>query len=180
VESRPKKDHLVPDRAVRHIPLTHGKSAVVDASDYDMLAGFKWRAVRIRQTWYAHTYVATGAEEFMHRLIMGARPGDQIDHNNGNGLDCRRSNLRRTTNTQNQHNRRRVRSSSGFKGVSKRAGRWRAYITVAGKFISLGSYPTAQEAAQAYDGAAREQFGEFAATNEDLGLLPRSEVRSAT
>ena len=88
MESRPKKDHLVPDRAVRHIPLTHGKSAVVDASDYDMLAGFKWRAVRIRQTWYAHTYVATGAEEFMHRLIMGARPGTRLTITIQTSLNC--------------------------------------------------------------------------------------------
>lgn len=63
-------------------------------------------------------------------------------------------------------------SSSGFKGVSKRAGKWRAYITVGGRFISLGSFTTVREAARAYDAAAREHFGEFAATNEDLGLLP--------
>jgi hypothetical protein len=56
-------------------------------------------------------------------------------------------------------------------GRTRRAGKWRAYLTVDGKFISLGSFGTAREAARAYDVAAREQFGEFAATNEDLGLL---------
>lgn len=162
----------------RIIPLTHGKSAVVDASDYDMLIGFKWRAIRIRQTWYAHTYVATGAEEFMHRLIMGVGPGQRVDHRDGDGLNNRRSNLRPTTNALNQANRRRVRSKSGFKGVSQRSGKWRAYITVASRFVSLGSFATAREAARVYDAAARKYFGEFAATNEDLGLLPPYAVAS--
>jgi AP2 domain len=155
------------------IPLTHGKSALVDPPDYDLLVGFRWRAIRVRNTWYAHTRVTGGAEAFMHDLIMGTRPGEQIDHKSGDGLDNRRSNLRRTTNALNQANRRRVRSSSGFKGVSKRAGRWRAYITVAGEFISLGSYATPEEAARRYDAAARERFGEFACTNAELGLLSR-------
>jgi hypothetical protein len=163
---------VVSQSRARHIPLTHGKSTLVDASDYDMLVGFRWRAIRVRHTWYAHTRVTGGAEAFMHDLIMGTRPGEQIDHRNGDGLDNRRStNLRRTTNALNQANRRRVRSSSGFKGVTKRAGKWRAYITVGGQFTSLGSFATAPEAARAYDAAAREQFGEFAATNDDLGLL---------
>jgi hypothetical protein len=48
-----------------------------------------------------------------------------------------------------------------------------AFITVAGQFRSLGSHATAEEAARAYDKAAREAFGEFACTNADLGLLPR-------
>jgi len=96
--------------------------------------------------------------------------------------DNRRSNLRRTTNALNQANRRRVRSKSGFKGVSsdstKRERPWRAHITIEGRMKYLGGYATPEEAARAYDAAAREHFGEHAATNEDLGLLPRSQVLS--
>jgi len=91
----------------------------------------------------------------------------------------RKLQLRRTTSALNQANRRRVRSKSGFKGVSwdstKRERPWRAHITVHGKFTFLGAFGTPEEAARAYDAAAREQFGEFAATNADLGLLPLSE-----
>jgi len=159
----------------RHIPLTHDKSALVDASDYDMLIGFRWRAIRIRQTWYAHTRVTGGAEAFMHDLIMGTRPGEQIDHRSGDGLNNRRSNLRPITNAQNQHNRRRVRSKSGFKGVSLDRSRkvrpWGAHITIEGRMCFLGAYATPEEAARTYDAAARGQFGEFACTNADLGLL---------
>ena len=35
----------------RNIPLTHGKSAIVDVHDYDLLVTFKWRALQIRRTW---------------------------------------------------------------------------------------------------------------------------------
>ena len=168
---------------MRRIPLTHGKVAVVDASDYDLLSTFRWRAIRVRHTWYAHTRVAGGAEAFMHDLIMGTRPGEQIDHKSGDGIDNRRTNLRPTTNALNQANRRRVRSKSGFKGVSwdstKKQRPWRAHITIRGRMKFLGAYSTPEEAACAYDVAARKHFGEFACTNEDLELIPRFRNRRA-
>lgn len=46
-----------------------------------------------------------------------------------------------------------------------------AHITIGGKFTFLGAYGTQEEAARSYDAAAREYFGEFACTNEDMGLL---------
>jgi hypothetical protein len=153
------------------IHLTHGKVALVGAADRELMSVFPWRAVRIRHTWYAETYVE-GAREYMHRLLMGVGPGQRVDHRDGDGLNNRRSNLRLVTSGLNQANRRVVLSKSGYKGVTQRAGRWRAYITVGGKFQSLGAFATPEEAARAYDAAARELFGEFACTNEDLGLLP--------
>jgi hypothetical protein len=157
--------------STRTVPLSHGKVALVGAADYDLVSAFKWRAVRVTGgLWYAETRLGK-AREFMHRLIMECRPGEQVDHRNGDGLDCRRKNLRPTTHARNQMNRRVVLSASGFKGVTHRAGRWRAYITVEGQFRSLGTFATPKEAACAYDAAARELFGEFACTNKDLGLL---------
>ena len=84
-------------------------------------------------------------------------------------------NLRYTTSALNQANRRHVRSKSGFKGVSfdrtRRTRPWRAHITIDGKMKFLGAFATAAEAARTYDQAAREHFGEYAATNAELGLL---------
>lgn len=158
----------------RRVPLTHGKFALVDAADFELVSAFPWRAVRVRHTWYAETYVR-GAREYLHRFLLQAGPGDQVDHRDGDGLNCRRANLRHTTHTRNQANRRRVRSGSGFKGVSpdwlRKSRPWRAHITVDGRLRYLGAFETAKEAARAYDRAAREAFGEFACTNEDLGLL---------
>lgn len=43
--------------------------------------------------------------------------------------------------------------------------RWRTRISLNGKRICIGDYGTAEEAARAYDRAARELHGEFARLN---------------
>ena len=61
-------------------------------------------------------------------------------------------------------------NTSGYKGVSfhKASGKWRADICVARKRIALGLFSTPEEAANAYDVAAIEHFGEFALINKEL------------
>jgi hypothetical protein len=105
---------------------------------------------------------------YLHRLLMNAVQTQQVDHANGNSLDNRRENLRFCTSSQNSQNRRRT-STSGFKGVSLKprykSKPWEANIKVAGKLKYLGRFQTPEEAAKAYDSAARDMFGEFAHTN---------------
>ena len=102
-------------------------------------------------------------------LMYGTIPaGLEIDHKNGQRHDNRISNLRLATHRQNMANSRsRQNNTSGFKGVSlfKPTGRWMAYIVVNYKRIYLGYFSHAEDAARAYDDAAREHFGEFARTN---------------
>lgn len=84
--------------------------------------------------------------------------------------------LRQATRSQVQAGRRVVNSKSGFKGVSQSrphlTNQWRATIRVNGALIRLGTHRTAPKAAEVYDAAAIQHFGEFAATNKMLGLLP--------
>jgi hypothetical protein len=56
---------------------------------------------------------------------------------------------------------------AGFKGVDRSVGgtKWRARIMREGKRLFLGNHDTPEEAARAYDAAARELFGEFARLN---------------
>lgn len=62
-------------------------------------------------------------------------------------------------------------NTSGFRGVARDGGRWRAVLVVDGKQIHLGSFGTPREAALAYDAGAVHHYGPDAITNESLGLL---------
>lgn len=139
-----------------------------------MLRQWKWRAVdNSWGMWYAchDTKKGNGAKRrtiYMHRAIMGAQRGNDIDHINRNGLDNRRVNLRVCTCAQNQCNRGpQVNNKSGYKGVSwkKDKSKWNALIYVGGKKIHLGYYDDLDDAAIAYNRAAIEKHGEFAWLN---------------
>ena len=100
----------------------------------------------------------------MHRVILNAPPGREVDHINRNGLDNRRSNLRLATHAQNEANKP---PRGEYKGAywCKKSGRWRASIRVDGRLRHMGRFATREEAARVYDDAALEAFGEFAYLN---------------
>jgi len=101
----------------------------------------------------------------MHRLIMNAQPGEQVDHINHNTLDNRKPELRLCTKSQNQHNvGKRQDNTSGFKGVTwhKRDQKWQARIMKSGKDKHLGNFDTPELAYEAYCRAAAELHGQFA------------------
>jgi hypothetical protein len=149
-----------------HIPLhgkhSQGRTTRVSREDYAWLASRRWRLDR------EGGYVLgchNGTVEYLHRLITNAPRGKQVDHINGDTLDNRRSNLRVCSHMENQRNQHAVRGASVYKGVSKHRTKWQAQIRVNKKCIRLGCFATQQEAAVAYDDAARTHFGEFAKTN---------------
>lgn len=131
------------------------------------------------QAWYidmirGKLYVVGGdwvngrmVKRFLHRMIMNAPPGIQVDHINGDPLDNRRCNLRLCTHAENQCNQHVVRGRSQFKGVTwhKQNRKWRARIVHHGKDIHLGLFDDEVEAARAYDAAACEFHGDFARLN---------------
>jgi hypothetical protein len=151
---------------MKTIPLTQGRVALVDDEDFEMLSQWKWSGVRD-----VHRFDSPGHSprlHSMHRFIMGAGPGVEVDHINGNPLDNRRCNLRLCTSSQNGANQGiGSRNSSGFKGVSWSAARrkWQAHIKVRRVSTYLGLFLLAEDAAAAYDSAARVHFGEFARLN---------------
>lgn len=155
---------------MKRIPLTRGMEALVDDEDYAraMSAG-PWFACRGRDTFYAqrNTRRADGrhTSQALHKFLTGWQ---RTDHINRDGLDNQRENLRETTNAENLRNRgRQKNNASGFKGVSwhKGRGKWQAQIRANGQTRALGRYVDPVEAAHAYDEAALELHGEFAALN---------------
>lgn len=149
---------------MKTITLSQGKVALVDDANFDLVIPFRWHAVKIKDAYYARDNDGT----YMHRLIMGAGPGEEVDHRDGDGLNNQRFNLRRCTHLQNLRNTRiQTNGSSKYKGVGWRPEKkkWRARIMVNGQDICLGHFNDELAAAMAYDKAAKVYFGEFARTN---------------
>lgn len=150
--------------AACRIPLSRGLYALIDQADFDRVSAFKWSALPQKHTTYAQRH-AGEKWVMLHRFILDAQPGQIVDHANGLGTDCRRSNLRLCTHSQNNTNCRRATNQNGFRGVNKNKNRYNARIKFSKKLIYLGSFLTAEGAAQAYDSAAKTIFGEFAFLN---------------
>lgn len=101
----------------------------------------------------------------LHRILMGVlhEPSISVDHIDGDPLNNSKSNLRLCGQAQNSRNRPATAySSTGYKGVFKVRGRYRAIICKNYKNIHLGYFTSAEEAALAYNKAAVEHHGEFA------------------
>ena len=159
------------------IPVSLGRFvALIDDEDFELVSQYKWRAYRggdpgRNGTWYAQAHIkGSSSSIIMHRMIMNAPKGIKVDHQDFNGLNNQKYNLRLATNQQNARNRQEGSGSSRFKGVSldKRHGTWKSYIAVDKKCIWLGQHKEEEDAARAYDAAARRLFGEFAKCNFDL------------
>ncbi len=156
------------DQSIKLIPLTKGQNAVVDAADYDWLMQWNWMAlyVKSQNRYYACRGISISPWTiYMHRLLTG-NLGNHTDHEDGNGLNNRRQNLRPCTVSQNHGNRKHpTKNHSGYKGVYWNRFSWCAGIHINNRHVHLGSYRTREEAAKAYDLAAKSHFGEFASLN---------------
>lgn len=106
-----------------------------------------------------------------HRLVWLWHHGElpqYLDHIDRDPSNNRIENLRPATSIQNGGNMsKRSGTSSQWKGVcwSKRTRKWQANIRVNDKLRHLGRFTCEADAAQAYNGAAHEAFGEFACLN---------------
>ena len=148
-----------------------GLFSLVDPTDYDAVSSYRWYPSRHKHTFYAATRVTIGKQRvhiLMHRLILGAYPGQDVDHKNHNGLDNQRDNIHlcsRAENLCNQGPRPGV--HSGFKGVWMQARRktWVASIWHGGRYIHLGSFADKLSAAIAYNQAASRLRGKSAQLN---------------
>jgi hypothetical protein len=157
---------------VKRIYLTGRKGAglyaIVDDSDYDLVAGHSW-------FWsyygYAHTTIKTSNGRrpvSMHRFLLGQESPAHFDHINGNKLDNRRCKLRPASRSQNQANGGpQINSPGGIKGLSWYDDRkkWRVRIKSNNVVHYLGYYANKTDAIKAYNAAALKYHGEFARLN---------------
>ena len=151
--------------------------AIVDREDAD-LAELRWS---LHSDGYAERSRPEdpepphGVARLLHRTILSRVIGrsllrvEQCDHISCDRLDNRRENLRVATRGQNAVNRK-GHGESVYLGVNRNKRNWQAQITPLGsgrrgRKIYLGTFTTEEDAARAYDRAAREYHGEFARLN---------------
>ena len=139
---------------------------MIDIDDLEKVLEHKWH---INTNGYCRCHdLLIDLQRFL--LNLNEFNKNYVDHISGNKLDNRKCNLRIVTNQQNQFNRNNDGSGGNKrKGVSYRKDRnkWRAYITIDGKQISLGLFETEQEAIDARRKAEEKYYGEYRRKEEE-------------
>lgn len=161
------------DCVTRFLPSHPNDGITVDVEDYAILNNPALRIInktrhKKRKLYAELCYRRNDGKmmhEALHRIVMGVTdPNVLVDHKDGNGLNCRRKNLRTATRADNARNTS-VRSDSltGVKGVSRlKSGKFIARIFFLRERMHLGTFDTVGEAAAAYRAAAKVVHGSFA------------------
>lgn len=150
----PKRPPVFREDGTIEIHLTKGFVAVIDGQDAHL---------------GAHNWCASGSDEkgwygynaelgYLHRAVLGLRRGrvPEVDHRDGDTMNCRRENLREVTTGENQHNSSlAAHNTSGFRGICRSRGQWMARLDR--KF--LGRFETVEEAQRARLAAEEEKWG---------------------
>jgi hypothetical protein len=151
---------------VAFLKTNSGVTIIIDADMLQTLSPHSWGVASC-----GHVRAKIdGRIVYIHRLILSAGPGDQIDHKNQNKLDNRRSNLRFCNHSQNRSNRQAQKNNkSGFRGVTSvfLAGNLRFIARAAKNRVNYNgpARRSPEAAARDYDAIARLIHGEFASLN---------------
>ncbi len=167
---------------------SHGdQNIVIDDEMYDMVCEHNWYIIKSGNNLYAvrnRPRLDVNKETQMHRMVINAKKGDVVDHKDRNSLNNTLSNLRICNYSQNNANKKSKKdSSSKYLGVEfrsiprthfiKSAGKFKTYytdryiarISTNNKQVHVGAFKFEEDAARAYDEAAKKYHGEFANLN---------------
>lgn len=148
---------------------------IIDLEDLEKVINFPY-------TWFAkynHTndeyYVVASVYHpelqqsrpiFLHQFLMNAN-GKDVDHENNNTLDNRKSNMRIVEESNNSKNRksRNKNNKSGYRNVSFYKGKWIVQMQIDGKNKKIGSFDDVHEAGKFAEEMRQKYYGEFAGKN---------------
>lgn len=144
------------------VPLTNSdKMAIVDDEFREEVMCQNWC---LRPDGYVRSVAKSRFDRvFLHHLIVGQKLGFEIDHINGDKLDCRDQNLRHVTHAQQMQNRAYCKNKLGHVGIKRnQRGRYEASIEANGQWIHLGVADTLEEAIKMRKWGTAEFHGEYA------------------
>ncbi len=151
---------------MKTIKLTQNKVTIVDDEDFEYLSQFKWHYMGYAVRHSTSKFGLKRKSIFIHREVINAPDDMEVDHINGDKLDNRKTNLRICTHAENQRNRKIDKDNkSGYRGVSKHQNKWLVHLILNGKIVFNKTFDTPEEAALAYDEAAKKYHGRFAKLN---------------
>lgn len=169
-----------PIPGAKYVSLSKNEWAIVDEEDSEKVSEYVWQARIGKNTIYAVTRKITDGITYfirLHHLVLDIPPGGKtiVDHIDLNGRNCRKSNLRIASKSQNRMNTVKKRGQTPYKGVALLpSGKFKATVRAYGKTEYLGTFHSAEEAALAFDTAARRIHGKFGRYN-----FPNLDERSA-
>lgn len=150
---------------MKEIRLLTGEVTIIDDCDFDCVSAHRWfRIVNRSKSTYAAAFI-NGETVLLHRFLLNPGKTVTVDHANHNTLDNRRCNLRLATAAQQSANTRVQKNNKcGFKGVcwDESRKKWRALLC----HRTIGRFDRIEDAAAAYNQAAKEAYGEFAYLND--------------
>jgi hypothetical protein len=141
-----------------------------DGSFFDRHTGKSLRSNTSSKTYAVIRRVMNGqlhaiaAHRLAWRISYGVWPSFLIDHINGDPRDNRIANLRECDVSQNAMNQKARETKTGVKGVNIYFNKYQVRLKYKGRRIYVGAFKTLEDAAQAYEEAARKYYGEFART----------------
>ena len=146
---------------MKNIALSQSKVAIVDDGDFEAVSKFKWYCQKANSNRY---YAKRSTDNlYLHRFILNPPTHQEIDHINGDSLDCRRSNMRICSHAENMFNKRIYKNNtSGFKGVCPEKGLWCVQLKKGGQRVFRKYFKDLLDASQAYQRVAFFYHGRFA------------------
>lgn len=147
--------------AITFVYTVNKEKIIIDTADLEKIKDHYWS---VNSQGYVIT-VINHKHKRLHLFLLGKTKGYVTDHKNGNKLDNRKSNLRKTTLQLNVFNATVAKNNnSGRTGVSQVTKKtkitWRARIMKDRKDISLGYHKTKEQAINARKKAELKYFGE--------------------
>ncbi len=157
------------------------KKALLDDSVYEKLMADKylktikfWENLRehssgyvfFQKNWRQKDGSYKNETIYLHKMISEKfikKPAGKVRwfvrFKNSNTIDCRLENLEWSTFSNLVRNTRKIKNSTGYRGVVKQGRKYYAYIYVDRKGIPLGSFDSAEKAAEAYNKKSTQLFG---------------------